>query len=250
MSSWTIATSLPPYENIRQKRDLMVVLPVLQGRNINKDKLQYLYTKAPVTVIIKNSNPTTHRPYSANSWPASVASKAQVFLVEPSIRRTSTYHTYYPGWVRHTIPSTSTQRPNYSAVLRLGKIVGKSTERPMKSHSNDKFHISVSKVTWRKSSEQSAAKYLSSNIDETSESAPAKSNVDAANFQFNSSVENVPKPDEETVARLASNLQTSTDKLSNDIKLMLLYLALLTEGTKPHEDSNELWSEGLEKKGN
>lgn len=244
-----MAVASPAAENIRQERDLMVVLPVLQGRNISGDKLQYVYTKAPVTMVISDTQPTTHRPFSTKSWPASFASKAQVFLVEPSVRRTSPHHSYYPEWVRNTIPTT--QRPNYSSVFHLAKVSAKPTNPPVVQFpSDDKYDISVSKVTWKKSTDKSLVKWMGAeDVTSTQSTAAAEPTLDitTANFlQFNSSSANASMPDDKTVAQLALELQASTNRLTNDIKSMLLHLGLLAQGPTPQGDSNELGTEGSE----
>lgn len=238
----TVAAS--PTENIRQERDLMVVLPVLQGRNISGEKLQYVYTKAPVTMVISDTQTTTRRP-ATKSWPASFASKAQVFLVEPSVRRTFPY----PGWVRNIIPTT--QRPNYSEVFRLARFTAKPTNPPvLQFPSDNKYDISVSKVTWKKSTDKSPVKWVGAeDATSTQSTAAAEPTLDitTANFlQFNSSSTNSSISDNKTVVQLAWDLQASTNRLTNDIKSMLLHLGLLAQGPSPQGDSNELGSEGSE----
>lgn len=240
----------PPPENIRQERDLMVVLPVLQGRNISGDKLQYVYTKAPVTMVISDPQPTTHRPVSTKSWPASFASKAQVFLVEPNDRRPLPHHSFSPEWVGHTI--STTQRPNYSEGLHRPKVAAKSTNPPMVQLSSDnRYNISTStsKVTWKKSTDKTLVKWTAAEDVTSTPSTIAEPalNITTAHFlQFNSSAANTSVPDDKTVTQLALDLQASTNKLTNDIKSMLLHLGLLAQGSEPQGESNELEAEGSE----
>lgn len=222
---------------------------MLQGRNISGDKLQYVYTKAPVTMMISDPKPTTHRPVSTKPWPASFGSKAEVFLVEPSVRRTSPRRGFYSAWVRHTIPTT--QRPNYSAVLHLSKIAAKPIDPPVvQLPSDDKNGVSFSKVTWKKSTDKTLVKWASKD-DMTSTAPPvAEPTMDftSANFlQFNmSSANGQVSDDNKTVAQLALDLQASTYRLTNDIKSMLLHLGLLAQGSEAQGESNELGTEGSE----